>query len=211
MTRDSAFWIVLMVSGVLTFLLGHFGLLQDAFPSLGPSWEARIELAAGCLSVIAGVLRMSPLPISPDGREKAIARDVDREMRRLPAILLVMLLGAGVVSCASAGGPLVAADRAVHAAVAQTQDTADRLCDRQILTPAACQQLNADLVPVIESADAFNRAVRANSSAEVPAMIGALDRFARALEPLVPDATERAAIQAQVAAALAQLRALVGR
>lgn len=132
-------------------------------------------------------------------------------LRREWAILLAVGLGAGVAGCASAAGPLVAADRAVHAAVAQTQDTADRLCDRQMLTPAACQQLNADLVPVIESADAFNRAVRADSAAAVPAMIGALDRLARALEQLVPDAAERAAIVTQVNAALAQLRALVGR
>lgn len=146
---------------------------------------------------------------------KPLARSTkatDTRLRRTGwAILLAVGLGAGVAGCASAAGPLVAADRAVHAAVAQTQDTADRLCDRQILTPAACQQLNADLVPVIESADAFNRAVRADSAAEVPAMIGALDRLARALEQLVPDAAERDAIVNQVNAALAQLRALVGR
>jgi hypothetical protein len=211
MTRDSAVWVVVIVSGLLTFLMGHFGLLVDAFPGLSPAWEARIELAAGLLSVVAGVLRMSPLPISPDGRDRAIAKEVDREMQRLPVVLLAVLLGAGVSSCASAAGPLVAADRAVHAAVAQTQDTGDALCDRQVLSPAACQQFAAELIPVIESADAFNRAVRANSAAEVPAMIGALDRFVRALEQLVPSAAERAAIQARVNEAIAQLRAVVGR
>jgi len=124
-------------------------------------------------------------------------------------VLLAVLLGAGVAGCASAGGRLVAADRAVHQAIAQTQDTADRLCDQHLLTPAVCQQFNRELVPVIQAADDFNRAARANSAAEVPAMLGALDRFARGLEQLVPDASERAAVKQRVDEALALLRGLV--
>ena len=130
---------------------------------------------------------------------------------RLSLILLAAMLAASVSGCASLAGRLVAADRAVHAVVAQTQDTADRLFDRRLLTPAACRQFNAELVPVIAAADEFNRAVRANSTAEVPAMIAALDRLGRALAQLVPDATEWAALKKRLDDALATLRALEGR
>jgi len=125
------------------------------------------------------------------------------------AILLAAVLV--VAACASAGGALVAADRAVHLAVSETQDTADHLCDQKVLTPAACQTFNAALVPVIEDAAAFNRAVRADSTAEVPAMIGSIERLSRSVLGLLPNDEQRAAIKARFDHALELLRAIGGK
>jgi len=210
-TRDSVIWTVLVASGVLTYLMGHFDLLAVACPGLGPAWEARIELLAGLLAVVSALFHWSPAEISEAGRQKLQARDADTALRKLSAILLVAVLSAGVTGCASAGGALVQADQAVHLAVATTQDTLDRLCDTRVLAPARCQQANADLVPVIQAADDFNRAVRADSAAAVPQMVGALDRLTRGVVDLLPDGQEQAALRRQIDAAIAAVRVLLGR
>lgn len=85
--------------------------------------------------------------------------------------ILVLLLALSASGCASA---LVAAEGAIHRSIAVTQDTANSLCDAQLIAPEPCRTFNARLVPVIVSAKTFNRAVRENSAAEVPAMLAAL-------------------------------------
>ena len=125
--------------------------------------------------------------------------------------LLAVTLLACSLACASAGGPLVAADRAVHAAVAEVQDRGDQLCDRKILNAATCVSFNVALGPVLADADAFNRAVRSQSTAEVPTMILSLDRLVRSITDLLPDDAQRAAIKAQLDQALALLRSIGGK
>jgi len=83
-------------------------------------------------------------------------------------MLCVVLASSG---CASA---LVAAEGAIHRSIAVTQDTANAVCDAGIKDAASCQQFNVRLIPVITSAKAFNRAVRENSAAEIPAMLAAI-------------------------------------
>ena len=126
-------------------------------------------------------------------------------------VLLALGLSIGVASCASAGGPLVAADRAVHAAVSQVQDRGDYLCDKKILSEPACKKFNVALVPIIVDADAFNRAVRSNSTAEVPTMALSLNRLVLAISDLLPDDAQRAELKAQLDQALALLRSIGGK
>lgn len=64
-TRDSALWWLMMLASLLTYLSGHFNLIQQAFPGLAPVWESRIELASATAGVFAAYMRMSPLRLSP--------------------------------------------------------------------------------------------------------------------------------------------------
>lgn len=85
--------------------------------------------------------------------------------------LAVVLLALSSTGCASA---LVAAEGAIHRSIAVTQDTANAVCDAKIVDAEKCRTFNVQLIPVIVSAKSFNRAVRENSAAEVPAMLAAL-------------------------------------
>ena len=78
------------------------------------------------------------------------------------------------LSAAGCSGALVAAEGAIHRSIAVTQDSANGLCDAKIVDADKCRAFNVQLIPVIVSAKAFNRAVREDSAAEVPAMLAAL-------------------------------------
>lgn len=84
---------------------------------------------------------------------------------------VVLLLALAASGCANA---LVAAEGAIHRSIAVTQDSANAICDAKLQSADACRAFNAKLVPVIVSAKAFNRAVREDSAAEVPAMLAAI-------------------------------------
>lgn len=90
-------------------------------------------------------------------------------MRALLASALLLALASS--GCATA---LVAAEGAIHRSIAVTQDTANALCDAKIKDAESCRLFNVQLIPVIVSAKAFNRAIREDSAAEVPAMLAAL-------------------------------------
>lgn len=204
-TRDSLVWTITLIGSVLTFLLGHQELLQEAFPGLDPVWEKRIELGAAVMAFIAGVCHMSPInSLSARARQKFADRDNRVDPKRLPnggsglVLVLAVALGASTLGCAQTASALVTADKAVYDVVSKTQDTMDRLCDAKLMTPADCRQFNAELVPVIDEADAFNRAVRANSTAEIPAMLGSLTRLGNAVMLLLPDEAQRAEIRARI-------------
>lgn len=85
--------------------------------------------------------------------------------------VLVLLLALSASGCASA---LVAAEGAIHRSIAVTQDSANAVCDAKLVAAEACRTFNVRLVPVIGSAKTFNRAVRENSAAELPAMLASL-------------------------------------
>lgn len=72
MKRDSRLWWLLITGGVATALTAHPDLLDRAFAG-EPS--AIVETVAIVASVAGGVMRMSPLPISTEGRMRAIAKD----------------------------------------------------------------------------------------------------------------------------------------
>jgi hypothetical protein len=65
-TRDGFIWALLAVAGGAGFLLDHFGIVKDAFPSITPTWHARIELASMAAGWLGAYLRLSPLPLSWD-------------------------------------------------------------------------------------------------------------------------------------------------
>ena len=79
MTRDSRIWTLMIIAAVLANLSSSFGLLHEAFPWMTPAHDARIELASMLIGTLAGVLRMSPLPISPRGRARQIQKQNDRD------------------------------------------------------------------------------------------------------------------------------------
>lgn len=64
LTRDGSIWLVMFLGGGAGFLAGHFDLLSRAFPGLGASWQARIELLAALAGFAGAYLRMSPAPLS---------------------------------------------------------------------------------------------------------------------------------------------------
>ena len=61
-----------------------------------------------------------------------------------------------------------------------------RHCDAQLQTAESCRAFNVKLVPVIASAKTFNRAVRENSAAEIPAMLSALAGLREAVGSFFP-------------------------
>lgn len=96
---------------------------------------------------------------------------------------LVLVLALASTGCATA---LVAAEGAIHRSIAVTQDTANAVCDAQLQTAESCRAFNVKLVPVIASAKTFNRAVRENSAAEIPAMLSALAGLREAVGSFFP-------------------------
>ena len=65
-TRDGAIWLVGMIGAILIFLSDQFGVLQEAFPNLGPLWASRIKFGASIIGFVSAYLRMSPAPLSHD-------------------------------------------------------------------------------------------------------------------------------------------------
>lgn len=125
--------------------------------------------------------------------------------------LLPLLFAIGASSCASATGALVTADKAVYEAISRTQDTVDRLCDAKVMPAPDCQKFNTALVPAIDAADSFNRAVRANSTAEIPVMVSSLTRLGNAVVALLPDEAQRADLAARIEYAKGLLQSIWGK
>lgn len=76
MTRDSQLWWIVMGGAVLMSVSSRMDLIDRLIPSVHQNWvHALIELVALIVVAVAGVMRMSPLPISPAGRTEAIKRD----------------------------------------------------------------------------------------------------------------------------------------
>lgn len=72
-TRDGSIWLVLFIGGLAGFLGGHFDLMTKAFPALGATWQARIELVGAIAGFAGAYLRMSPAALSSD-HQMATAR-----------------------------------------------------------------------------------------------------------------------------------------
>ncbi len=66
------------------------------------------------------------------------------------------------------------------------QDTANAVCDAKLQSAEACRTFNVRLIPIISSAKTFNRAVRENSAAEIPAMLSALAGLREAVGAFFP-------------------------
>lgn len=98
-------------------------------------------------------------------------------------VVLALVLALASTGCATA---LVAAEGAIHRSIAVTQDTANAVCDAKLQSAEACRTFNVRLIPIISSAKTFNRAVRENSAAEIPAMLSALAGLREAVGAFFP-------------------------
>lgn len=75
MTRDSNGWWWVMAGAVLTAVATRLDLLDALFPeNYHKQVHAVVELAALITGIFAGIARMSPLPISPEGRSELIQK-----------------------------------------------------------------------------------------------------------------------------------------
>jgi hypothetical protein len=75
MTRDHDGWWWVMAGAVLTAIATRLDLLDALFPeNYHKQVHAVVELAALITGIFAGVARMSPLPISPEGRADMIQK-----------------------------------------------------------------------------------------------------------------------------------------
>lgn len=173
----------LVVSLALT-VLSHSVLhtISGELPQLLLQAVVQVLLASGALSIAEGwnkkigetsaALDAHPPQLPPPSRR-----------RRVSMVLLACALAGSSVACANA---LVQADRAAHRAISFSQDNADALCDAELLNPESCAGFNAKLVPVLEAYDRFNRAVRADSAVEIPAIVRALHDLAAAAAEFLP-------------------------
>lgn len=133
-TRDSALWWLLIISGVVGFLGGHYELLTRAFPSIGLVWQARIELLSGLLALIGTYLRMSPLRLSRNSELAGEGADPTQTLsitgKQILSVLLPLVLAAGVASgcAASLKQKTVAVRQAAETALELSHDAERRLC-----------------------------------------------------------------------------------
>lgn len=136
-----------------------------------------------------------------------------RMKSRMGASAFVALLAVSITAtgCATTGKALHLADQSIYQSVKISRAAVNGLCDSGALTPDACRKAQSDLAEVIHDADTFTLAAATDSMNGVPVMLGSLERFTKSMAALLPDTAERAEILAGANAALAQLRALVGR
>lgn len=80
MTRDSNGWWWVMGGAIVAALLSDLSIVNDLVPD---AWEKSVHAVIKLVSIViaagAGVARMSPLPISPEGRTE-IMRDKGHKM-----------------------------------------------------------------------------------------------------------------------------------
>ncbi len=76
-TRDSKAWWFVIAAAIVTAVSSRLDLIDPLIPeSHTKQVHALIELAALIVGIVAGVMRMSPLPISESGRAEAIEKKV---------------------------------------------------------------------------------------------------------------------------------------
>lgn len=119
MTRDSKLWWVVIAGSVLTAMTGHFDLLHKAFPTMPVYVDAQIELVSMIIGIVSGVMRMSPLPISSEGRTEAIRLKAEQA-----DTAHVAATNAAITADAAATATALAADAAAEANT-ESQKAAD--------------------------------------------------------------------------------------
>jgi len=143
LTRDSQLLWFGMAVAVLAFTIGNWDLLQEAFPSMPPAVEKLVTFGAGLLGVVFGIMRASPLDITPEGaaayrkKNETDALDalgkldatkrvqVTDAAKQLPPVVLLLALSGALASCATTGGPkpnVVAAYTVTETALGAVQD-----------------------------------------------------------------------------------------
>ena len=78
MTRDHNGWWWLMGGAIVTALVSDLSIINDIAPD---AWEKAIHAVIKLLAIVvaagAGLARMSPLPISNEGRDEAILKNAE--------------------------------------------------------------------------------------------------------------------------------------
>lgn len=220
--RDSALWVLGLLSALLTFVLASTGVLQEAFPSLTPAFIKKLELVSGLVAALTAYLRMSPLDITEHGRNKLVQSKLNKEARskatrnRYGAYALAAAI-AGSSACASGGSSydkfgvaLTKAESAVFSAVGATRNAVYTSCDLTLpgFNPKECSGHYLKLQQAIEAGRSFSLAVRENNMAEVPAMLVALDQLRLLVQGLWPDANERRALVTRIESAIREVMKL---
>jgi hypothetical protein len=179
LTRDSALWWVLLVSGIVGVLTGHNNVLHAAFPTMGPQWDARLELFAFALSVVGAFLRMSPLALSQDHPLASAVPDANRTLsiNGKPAILLALALGAASSACAgTARHVAVVADASIAQAVFALDDAEYAACHQQhVLSAEQCAKLDPIIKKALVDVKALTAALQAApKDGQLPSTLPAL-------------------------------------
>jgi len=79
MTRDSNGWYWIIAGAILTSLASHLSLVDQLLPlNWHETAHALIDLASVVTAAVAGIARMSPLPISPEGRSAAVQKNAEQ-------------------------------------------------------------------------------------------------------------------------------------
>lgn len=79
MTRDSNGWWWLMGAAIVTALMSDTSIVNDLVPDhMEKAAHAIVKLLSILVATGAGLARMSPLPISPEGRQTAMAKKSER-------------------------------------------------------------------------------------------------------------------------------------
>lgn len=77
MNRDSKFWWVMMLGAIVMAVSSRMDLIDPLLPPQHTDKvHALIELLSLITGIVSGKMSMSPLPISDEGRMKAIAKDL---------------------------------------------------------------------------------------------------------------------------------------
>lgn len=103
----------------------------------------------------------------------------------IPVVLLAVALSAAVSCGGNVAPQLVAAEDAVHDALAAAQDGIERACAPNV-TPVACRQVNTALVPALRAGAAFNRGVRDQQLKAVGDVVTAIGTLISAVQSMSP-------------------------
>ncbi len=80
-TRDSKLWWLVMASALVTAVSSRMELIDPLLPAAHTDTvHAVIELLALVVGVVGGVMRMSPLPISPAGRTAILRKHAFKDL-----------------------------------------------------------------------------------------------------------------------------------
>lgn len=196
-------WVYAVVVAVgLTYASRAAGLLTDQGSTLDVLMTA--VMLAGSASGFWTWLRNPSDQIKNSGP----AQD-QRFTRGLPIVLLAVSL-LGLVGCGRNPAPqLVALEDSIHDALASAQDGIEKACASQV-TPAACQQVNAALVPALQAGAGFNRGVRDQQLSAVGTLVEAIGRLTAKVQALATGAL-RDAIVADLRRAIDAAFALGGQ
>jgi Na+-transporting methylmalonyl-CoA/oxaloacetate decarboxylase gamma subunit len=119
MTRDSHWWWVVMGGALIIGVSSRMDLLDPLLPVQHTATvHAFIELLAYLVGIASGVMRMSPLPISPEGRADIVEKNAAKaDTATVAATVAAVKAGEAVqATTAAADAAQIASDESKKAA-----------------------------------------------------------------------------------------------